>query len=145
MSGLNYCGTTLSVVVAAPATIDVAGFAALSWTANVGGLVDIDPIGDTSQAIQIPYLNGRTGYVGGAVEGGEINGTYAWLTSDAGQVILRANANGNTTISWRVTDPDGRVAYGSGLVGPVRDVGRNSGAYKGQTFVLRVNTATIHN
>ncbi len=145
MADLNYCGTTLAVVVATPATIDVAGFAALSWTATVGGLVEIDEVGDTSQAIPISYMNGRTSYVNGAVEGGEITGTYSWETSDAGQVILRANQNNNTAISWRITDPDGRIAYGSGVVGPVRDLARNSGAYKGQTFTLRVRTATVRN
>jgi hypothetical protein len=98
MADLNFCGTTLAVVVATPATIDVAGFAALSWTATLPDLIDITELGDTSQDIPIPYLSGRVSHVNGAVDAGEVTITYAWETSNAAQVILRANANNNTAV-----------------------------------------------
>jgi hypothetical protein len=145
MADLNFCGTTLAVVVASPATIDVAGFAALSWTATLPDLIDITELGDTSQDIPIPYLSGRVSHVNGAVDAGEVTITYAWETSNAAQVILRANANNNTAVSVRVTDPDGRIAYFSGVVANVRDVARNNTAYKGQTAVFRVRTPFVRN
>lgn len=146
MADLNFCGTALAVVVATPATIDTAGFAALSWTATLTGLVDISELGDTSQDIPIPYLTtGRFGHVNGAVDAGEVTITYAWETSDAAQVILRNNQNTNTQLSFRVTDPDGRITYFSGVVANVRDVARNNTAYKGQTAVVRVRTAYVRN
>jgi len=143
MADLNFCGSTLAVVAATPATIDVAGFAQLSWAATIPSLVDISELGDTSQDIPIPYLNGRTSHVNGAVDGGEVNITYAWDTSESGQVILRNNQNNNVQLSFRVTDPDGRVSYFSGVVANIRDLARNTGNYKGQTAVIRVRTPTI--
>jgi hypothetical protein len=143
MADLNYCGATLAVVAATPATIDVAGFAALSWTASITGLVDISEVGDSSADIPIPYLNGRVSHVNGAVDGGEITITFAWETSDPGQVILRNNQNNNVQCSFRLTD--GRIAYFSGVVGSVRDVARDNASYKAQTAVIRVRTATVRN
>lgn len=145
MADLNVCGSTLAVVAATPATIDSAGFAALSWTAVLTDLIDISEIGDTSQDIPIPYLSGRVSHVNGAVDAGEVNITYAWETTNAAQVILRNNQNNNVACSFRVTDPDGRISYFSGVVANVRDLPRNSGAYKGQTATIRVRTATVRN
>jgi hypothetical protein len=145
MADLNYCGTAVAIVAATPATIDVAGFAALSWTASITGLVSITEIGDTSTDIPIPYLVGRVSHVNGAVDGGEVTLTYAWETSDPGQVILRNNQNNNVQVSLRVTDPDGRIAYFSGVVASVRDFSRTNSDYKGQTAVIRVRTATVRN
>lgn len=145
MADLSYCGSTIAVVAATPATIDVAGFAALSWTAVLTDLVSISELGDTSQDIPIPYLNGRTSHVNGAVDGGEVTLTYAWETSNAAQVILRNNQNSNVQVSFRVTDPDGRISYFSGVVANIRDLPRDTNTYKGQTAVIRVRTATVRN
>jgi len=48
-------------------------------------------------------------------------------------------------VSLRVTDPDGRIAYFSGVVASVRDFSRTNSDYKGQTAVIRVRTATVRN
>lgn len=144
MADLSYCGSTIAVVVATPATIDSPGFAALSWTAVLTDLVSISEIGDTSQDIPIPYLNGRTSHVNGAVDGGEVTLTYAWETSNAAQVIIRNNQNNNVACSFRVTDPDGRISYFSGVVANVRDLPRDTNTYKGQTATIRVRTARVH-
>lgn len=143
MADLNYCGSALAVVAASPATFDSSGYAALTWTAAVGGLVDISTVGDTSKDIPIPYLSGRVSHVNGGVDGGERTITFAWETSDPGQVILRNNQNNNVAVSCRITDADGRISYFTGVVANIQDTARNDASYKGQTAVIRVRSVTV--
>jgi hypothetical protein len=139
----SYIGTAVAVVAASPATFDSAGYAALTWTAAVGNLVQWGEMGDQSEDIPVTTLAGRTLHTNGARDGGEIPFTYVFGSTDAGQVILRANANTNNAVSVRVTDPDGQVSYATGVVGFIRDAERTASAYKGQTGAFRVNTAVV--
>ena len=139
----NYIGATVAVVAALPATYNTAGYAALTWTGVIGNLVQWAPIGDQSSDISVTTLAGRTLHSNGALDGGEVAFTYVFAAADAGQVILRANSNNNVGVSVRVTDPDGTVHYAAGVVANVADAERADGNYKGQTGVIRVNTAVV--
>lgn len=137
----SYIGCTIGVVASTPATFDAAGFGALGYT-TIGKVVSWGEVGDQSDDIAIPLLSGRVEHVNGAADGGEIPFTLRSDT-DAGQTILVNNSNGNTNLSFKVTDPDGKIAYFWGIVANVRDQERNNSNYKGLTGVVRVNSATI--
>lgn len=137
----NFIGTAVAVVAASPATFDVAGYAALSWVASIGQLVEWGELGDQSNDISVTTLAGRTLHTNGPRDGGELSFTFVFANSDAGQTILRNNANTNTALSFRVTDPDGQTSYFTGVCASVRDVQRTADAYKGQSGVIRINTA----
>lgn len=137
----SYIGGTIGVVASTPATFDASGFGALSYT-TVGKIVSWGPVGDTSADIAIPLLSGRVEHLNGAVDGGEIAFTVRFDT-DSGQTILVNNSNGSTNLSFKITDPDGKIAYFWGLVASVQDQERNNSNYKGLTGVVRVNSATV--
>lgn len=139
----NYIGATVAVVAALPATYDGAGYAALTWTGVVGLLTQLGELGDESNGISVTTLAGRTIRTNGGKDGGEVAFTYVYSLTDPGQVILRAQNNGNTGVSMRVTDPDGKIMYVAGVVANVKDMERSAESFKGQTGVLRVNTATV--
>lgn len=139
----NYIGATVAVVASLPATYDSSGYAALTWTATVGKLVQWGEFGDQASDISVTTLAGRTLHSNGALDGGEVSFSYVFSAADAGQVILRANNNTNTGVSVRVTDPDGTVHYAAGVVANVRDLERADGTHKGQTGVMRINTAVV--
>ncbi len=138
---ISYIGCIIAVSISAPATYDNAGFSALSYT-PIGKIVSWGPIGDTHENISIPLLAGRVEHVNGAADGGESQFTIRFDT-DAGQTILINNSGTNNQLSFKITDPDTKVAYHAGIVANVQDMERSNGAYKGITGVTRINTATI--
>ena len=142
MAAISYIGATLGVSVAVPATVDAAGFGALTYTA-VGAMISIGETGDESEDITIPLLAGRTLHVNGAKDGGSRDFAYQYEIADAGQILLRANTNNNTDVSFRITDPDGKIEYFYGRVAGAKRSERTSSAYKGEKGQLRVNSNVV--
>lgn len=138
---ISYIGATIGCVVGAPATVDAAGFGALAYV-PIGKIVSWGEIGDTAADITIETLEGRVEHVNGAKDGGAVPFTIRHDT-DAGQAILKAQSNTNNEVSFKITDPDGQIAYFHGKVANVRDSAREASAYKGFTGEVRVNSATI--
>lgn len=140
-AAISYIGAVIGAVVATPATVDAAGFGALTYV-TIGKIATWGEVGDTSGDVAIDLLEGRIEHVNGAKDGGEI--PFAFRSdNDAGQTLLRNNNNTNNEVSFKITDPDGQIAYFYGKVANVRDNERSSSSYKGQTGVVRVNSATI--
>jgi hypothetical protein len=135
-------GTLIAVSAATPATVDSAGFGALSWT-TVNGVITWGSHGDQSNDIPIPQLAGRILHRNGGVDGGEIPFTTMHVASDAGQGILRSNANGSTTVSVRRTEPDGQIVYYHGVIANFRANEATNQTYKGNSGVVRVNSAVV--
>lgn len=146
MPAVSYLGAAVAVSANTPATVDLAGFGALAYT-TVGFIASIGEIGDTAEDIAIQLLSGRTEHVNGARDGGEVPFAFRIEApaGDAGQTILLTNNNTNTNVSFRITDPDGKLTYFFGVIASVRDMERTSSQYKGMTGVVRVNSATIRN
>lgn len=144
MPDINTIGTTLACVVGAPSTFNSAGYAALSWTATVGDLVELGPWGDTSDSITVTKIaDGRTIQVNGARNGGECPFAYSYTLADPGQVILRAQSNTNLDVSFRRTDSDGQVRYCTARVANVQIKEATVGVIKGEMGVMRINTAIV--
>ena len=143
MADSSNVGVVITVVAATPATIDAAGFGALSWTATLGELAMFGEVGDKSASVDIPRVSGRTTHVNGAVDGGEIPFAVHYELTDAGQVIMRANANGATTVSFRKTYPDGKIIYFYGKLANVVYNEVSPTTNKGMKGVVRVNSAIV--
>lgn len=138
----TYIGAAIAVSAATPATIDAAGFAALTWSV-VGKITEWGEIGDTSEDVSETTLAGRTFHANGALDGGAVTFTILIDGADAGQTILKTKNNTNDEVSARVTDPDGQVSYFHGKVANLRDRARTASTMKGQTGEFRVNSPTV--
>lgn len=149
MAGIDFetvAGTKLYVAVAAPATYDAAGYAALTWV-QVG------------QITKFPSVMGRT-YNTATVETvddpqvREKKGNFkltnpefecVWAESDAGQIIVAAAANNNTVPSFKVVKQAGGIRYFPAQVMMfVENLGTSNDAVKGGLTLLRQrDTVTV--
>jgi hypothetical protein len=141
-AAISYIGAVIGCVVAMPATDDGAGFGALTY-ATIGKIASWGSLGDTSNDIPVDLLDGRVEHVNGSRDGGAVPFTIRTNDADPGQAILIAQSNTNTEVSFKVTDPDGKIAYFRGKCANVKDMERSSSSYKGFTGEVRVNSATI--
>lgn len=142
MPAISYIGATLGVVASTPATVDASGFGALTYV-TCGKIVSFGQTGDTSEDIGVALLEGRNVHVNGLKDGGAVPFAYQYELTDAGQVILRAQSNSNTTVSFKITDPDGKIEYFHGVVANVQQNERAAGSYKGQSGEVRINSPVI--
>lgn len=142
MPSISYIGAAIAVVASQPATYDAAGYGALTYQ-TVGKIASWGAAGDTSEDITVSLLEGRVEHVNGALDGGAQPFTLRYDAADAGQVVLRANANNNVECAFRITDPDGEIIYFSGKVANLRDIERTPSNYKGMEGEIRVNTGTV--
>lgn len=110
-------GITFSVVQGAPATVDAAGFAALTFV-EVGEVTDLPEYGPTTEVVtHQPLKTGITEKYAGFTDNGSLAVGLGQDASDAGQVILRASqelANKGTAYSFKTEFPDGTIDYYSG-------------------------------
>lgn len=139
---ISYIGSKVSLVAGLPATFDSGGYGALTFV-EIKGIVDVGEIGDQQNDIVIDTLVGRVEHVNGSSDLGEIAVSYSFIDADAGQVIVRGAAGTNTAHSFKVEDADGKIAYFHGVIANVRDRARSSSEYKGETFVIRGNSAVV--
>jgi hypothetical protein len=139
---ITYVGATIAVVAAVPATYNSAGYAALTWV-PVGKITSWGEAGDTSEDVAETTLAGRVIHANGALDGGAVAFAIVVSGTDAGQTILVNNSNSNTDISYRVTDPDGKIEYSTGIVANVRSRERTASTAKGLTGEARINTALV--
>ncbi|MDZ4393867.1 hypothetical protein [Cypionkella sp.] len=140
-AAISYIGAVIAVSVATPATVDASGFNALTYT-TVGKIASFGSVGDSSADIPVELLEGRTEHVNGVKDGGAIPFAFRSDT-DAGQTLLVNNSNNNVDLSFKITDPDGKIAYFYGKIANVKDNERAPGSYKGLTGEVRVNSATV--
>lgn len=137
---ISFIGSTLSVSAATPATEDQTGYEALTFT-EVGKVVSIGEIGDEAEDIAFNLLKpGRTTHVNGVKDVGDVPVTIEYDVADAGQVILTAGNNTNTTHSFKIVDTDGEDWYVQGLIANKKMMARESNQYKGENFVMRGQT-----
>lgn len=144
MADISYIGATFAIVAVAPATFDAVGYNGLSWTAAIGEIVSWGSTGDSHEDITVTEVTtGRTKHINGARDGGAIPFTIKYGATDPGQVIIRAQNGSNTACSVRITDPDGKIEYMTGVLANVRQMERAAGQYKGFTGEFRVNSAVV--
>ena len=119
MSVNTSLGITIGVTTSAPATEDEAGYEALTYT-NIGEVVNIGEIGPSAAVVNHDAIDkGYTQKFKGQINYGTLTLQMARDISDAGQVILKAGADGATKYTvhtWRVTHQSGLVQYFTGMV-----------------------------
>lgn len=130
-------GSTISIVASVPASEDQSGYEALSFT-EVGKVLSVPELGDDSESGTVTLLKtGRTQHYNGAKIVPPFTIPYVYDLTDAGQVIIRANCNGSTEVTVKVTDADGRDVYIQGVLANLHDIERAPGSYRGETVEFR--------
>lgn len=116
---ISSLGTTLKVVLGAPATYTQAGFEALTFV-EVGELTDIGEFGGESEVLtHTPIKTGFVNKVIGPTDYGTINAQGARAPSDTGQIAMKAGfdgANRGLVHSFEVRYFDGSVEYFTGKI-----------------------------
>lgn len=148
----TYLGATLSIATGLPATIDPAGFAALTYVAATVGTVSIGAIGDTHESIPVPDLTRRRTITlkGGAtgdttsislsrqrVSGGELT---------AAQLAFKAASDGigqEYSIRIQEAGADAAVHYIGGPVMNWKMAEMTTTSYAGFSFDVSNNTGLI--
>jgi len=110
-------GSAIAISVAAPATQDVAGYAALTYT-EAGNCEKIGTIGATFAKTEFQPLKGPKQKLKGSADYGSLQPQFALDESDAGQTLFRtaADEETNALYSVRVTYQSGAKRYFQGRV-----------------------------
>lgn len=104
-------GTTVRVSASLPATYDSTGFAALTYTL-IGEVVDGGEVGRVYEVVKHNPLNTReTIKRKGSYDSGSYQLQLARVPDDAGQAILVAAVDSDTSRSFKVTLQDGTILY----------------------------------
>ena len=112
---------------------------------EVGNVKSISAAGDTSAAINVSLLkSGRVTKVNGEKDGGELTISVAFDASDSSYAAVRAYANTNTNIWFKISDPGSKYLYTQGLIANWQETERNNTTEMGATFVIRVNAGFVH-
>lgn len=135
-------GSTFSIATGEPATLDQAGYEALTF-AEVGNVATIGGTGDTHADITPPpdLKTGRQLHFTGAKDGGEVAITiHTEDFADAGQDAVRAANGQRSNFSFKIADPDGNVEYSFGRVVNYRKIEKSATSYEGVEFTVRINS-----
>ena len=119
---VNHIGSKLAIATGRPATIDEAGFVALTWVEADEGTVSIGAVGDTNETITVPDITtGRNMTLKGAVTGNTVNialsrkRVASTNALTAAQIAFKAAAQAKGgEYSFRVTEDDGTIQYFAG-------------------------------
>ena len=127
---LGSIGVVLSVSVAAPATQDAAGFAALTYT-KVINLLSFPAFGGVAAVISnTPLETGQECKSQGAINWGSVplNGLYT--EEDPGHLIMLSGLNGankGADLSYELVYPNGAIRYLRGFVTTFTETPGDSG------------------
>ena len=112
-------GSTIGVVASTPATLDAAGFAALSFTL-VGEVTDFGEFGAVYELVtHNPIATRNTVKRKGTKNNGSTSMVIGRDRADAGQLLLQAGADGadvDTVHSFAVTLQNGDIIYFTGQI-----------------------------
>jgi len=104
-------GTTLHVSAGTPASFDVVGYEALTFTA-VGEVTDLGEFGrEYSLVTHNPVGSRGTVKKKGSFTEGSMAMTVGLDTDDAGQILLKAASASDADYSFKVTTQNGDVYY----------------------------------
>lgn len=146
MSKLTSTGVTLGVVAGLPATVDAAGFGALTYV-NVGEVVDLPEYGPTVQVVESnPLATGITEKYAGFTNYGSIAIGLELDVADAGQIILEAaipDAGVDSPHSFAITYSDGTIEYFHGGVFSYTRAPGSANSMVGSTASVEINSKII--
>ena len=109
-------GTDISICANAPATYDAIGFAALTWI-SIGEVTELGEFGRVYNIVKLNLLKDRrTVKRKGSYDDGTVAAQMARVPDDAGQAILVAAVNSDSSYSIKVTLQDGTKFYFSAQI-----------------------------
>lgn len=94
-------GATIAISVAAPATFDAAGYAALTFT-EAGNCEKIGGLGATYAKTEFQPLKGAKQKLKGSPDYGSLQPSFAIDDTDAGQTIFRTAADNETNALYSI-------------------------------------------
>lgn len=146
MSVLTSTGTLLAVVAAQPATVDAAGFGALTFV-NVGEVTDLPEYGASAEVVtHQPLATGITEKYKGFINNGSMSVSLARDADDAGQAVLALGVTGinkNTEHSFRVTYQDGSIDYFTGKIFSYTKAPGSANSMVSSTVQIEINSAIV--
>lgn len=112
MSGIGtVAGTTLGISAATPATFDVAGYVALTFT-TIGNIDNAGSDGRVYNEVTFnPIASRGTQKFKGSFNEGNKSLTLAYDSADAGAVLLKTALNDDNDYSFKIGLPDGGERY----------------------------------
>ena len=111
MSVRSSAGTTIKISAATPATFDVAGYTALSFT-NVAEVTDLGEFGrDYALITHNPIGSRGTVKKKGSFNEGTMSLQLALDTDDAGQILMKSASMSDNDYSFLVTTQNGDKYY----------------------------------
>jgi hypothetical protein len=111
MTVATSAGTTLAVSASTPATFNVAGYSALSFT-NVGEITDLGEFGrEYALVTHNPVGSRGTQKFKGSFNEGTMTLSLGLDTDDAGQIVMKAGALSDSNYSFEVTTQNGDIYY----------------------------------
>ena len=147
---VTYIGATLAIATGLPATIDAAGFGALTWVESAIGTVSIGVIGDTHATVPVSDITiGRAQQLKGEVTGATTNIAFAREEATGGgliplQAAFKAASDAkHSEYSIRVTERGGQLHYIGGPVMNWSNTEMTTGSYAGFTVDVANNTGEI--
>ncbi|GAB5431291.1 MAG: hypothetical protein EpisKO_06610 [Epibacterium sp.] len=109
-------GVTLGISTAAPATHDITGFDALTFT-NVGEITNVGEFGkEWSLVTHNPLATRGTKKGKGSFNNGTLSPALALDPDDAGQTAMKTALESDDPVYFAVTLQDGTIYYLTGLV-----------------------------
>lgn len=142
MTVMTSAGSTLSIG-AAPATIDAAGFGAVSYTA-VGEITDMGEFGKEYNLVtHNPIGNRQTKKFKSSFNNGSMQLQMGRDTSDAGQTALIAALESDNSYSIKVVLQDGTILYFTAKVMSYRTAIGSVDQITGATTTLEIDSAVI--
>ena len=117
MGSTTAAGTSIAISAGTPATQDIAGYAALTYT-EIGNVEQLGPIGASTAKTEFTPLKGAKQKHKGSTDYGSLNPSLAHDKSDAGQTLLRtaAEPDNNALYAYEVIYPSGDKRYFQGRV-----------------------------
>jgi hypothetical protein len=117
MGSTTAAGSALAISAATPATLNAAGYAALTFI-EIGQIDKIGAIGAVFAKVEFQPLKGPKQKHKGSVDYGSLSPSLAQDDSDAGQTLLRTAADDATSklYSFMVTYATGAKRYFQGRV-----------------------------
>ncbi len=111
MTVRSSAGTSIGISATAPATFNVAGYSALSFT-NIGEITDLGEFGREYNLItHNPLFTRGTVKLKGSFNEGSISLQLGLDTDDAGQILAKAASVSDNDYSFKVTTQNGDDYY----------------------------------
>lgn len=146
MSVITSTGTLFALVAAEPATIDAAGFGALTFT-NVGEITELPEYGANAEVVSHqPLATGRTEKYKGFINNGSMSIQCARDSDDAGQALLALGVTGinkNVEHSFRITYQDGSIDYFTGKIFSYTKNPGGANSMVGSSVQVEINSVIV--